>query len=129
MKKKIAILLTSIILLLSLTGCREASRVSYNISQEADNFNVCRRITVINIRSSEVLYTLEGFFSLSNEGSNELCVISEIGEGQYKKDFIYLSEWTTYVCSDLSGADVSRYHYELNILPQMAGGVSLTMND
>ena len=128
MKKKLTVLILSLLLALALAGCREAERVSYNISKEADNFNVCREITVINIRDNKVLYTLQGFFSLQNNGSNELMVLSEVGDGVYKKDFIYLSEWTTYVCTDLTGAKVDRYHYELNILPQMVGGVTITAN-
>lgn len=128
--KKLTVLILSLLLAFTLTGCgRESSRVSYNISKEADNFNVCREITVINIRDDKVLYTLQGFFSLQNEGSNELVVISEVGDGVYKKDFIYLSDWTTYVCTDLTGAKVDRYHYELNILPQMVGGVTITAKD
>jgi hypothetical protein len=127
--KKLTVLIVAIAMALTLAGCREAERVSYNVSKEADNFNVCRQITVINIRDDKVLYTLEGFFSIQNEGNNELCVISEVGDGKYKKDFIYLSEWTTYVCTDLNGSKVSRYHYELNILPQMVGGVTITAND
>ncbi len=127
--KKLTVLILSLLLAVTLTGCREAGLVSYNISKEADNFNVCREITVINIRDDKVLYTLQGFFSLQNEGSNELVVISEVGDGVYKKDFIYLSDWTTYVCTDLTGAKVDRYHYELNILPQMVGGVTITAKD
>jgi hypothetical protein len=127
--KKLTVLIVAIAMALTLAGCREAERVSYNVSKEADNFNVCRQITVINIRDDKVLYTLEGFFSIQNEGSNELVVISEVGDGVYKKDFIYLSNWTTYVCTDLTGAKVDRYHYELNILPQMVGGVTITAKD
>lgn len=128
MKKIIAIVL-ALCLALSLAGCREANRVSYNVSKEADNFNVCREIIVINVRDEKVLYTLTGFFSLQNSDANELVIISEVGPKKYKKDFIYLSEYTTYVCTDMNGTDVSPYHYELNILPQMAGGVTFTAND
>lgn len=117
-RKLIAVCLC-IALFVIMSGCRESERVSYNISQQADNFNICREITVINVRDDTVLYTLTGFFSLENNSSNELVVLSEVGDGVYKKDFIYLSEWTTYVCTDLTGADVDPYHYELNILPQM----------
>lgn len=128
--KKLIIAIVAVALMLAFAGCEtEASRVSYNVSKEADNFNVCREIIVVNVRDNTVLYTLRGYFSLKNEGHDELCVISEVGDGVYKKDFIYLSEWTTYVCTDLTGAKVDRYHYELNILPQMVGGVTFTMND
>ena len=128
--KKLVLTLLIVCILFALCGCkREATIVSHNISKEADNFNVCREIIVVNVRDNTVLYTLRGYFSLSNNSSNELVVISEVGEGVYKKDYIYLSEWTTYVCTDLTGAKVDPYHYELNILPQMFGGVSFTIND
>ena len=53
MKKKVMALLTALMLVCaSLTGCTEAYKVSNNISQEADNFNVTRRITQrMNLRS------------------------------------------------------------------------------
>lgn len=129
MRKRILTIAVTVILILALVGCNQAERVSYNVSKEADNFNVCREIIVVNVRDNTVLYTLRGYFSLANNSSNELCVISEVGDGVYKKDFIYLSEWTTYVCTDLTGAKVDRFHYELNILPQMVGGVTFTIND
>ncbi len=117
------------LLCLILSGCTESCKVSHNISQEANNFNVTRKITVINVRDDNVLYELVGNFSLRNEGDNELSVISEVAEGQYKKDFIYLSDWTTYIVQDVSGAYVDQYHYEVNILPQAIGGVYFTVED
>lgn len=130
--KKTRLLVTAILavaLVLLLSGCRESDRVSHNISQEADNFNVTRKITVINVLDNTILYELIGNFSMTNEGNNELSVISEVGNGQYKKDFIYLSEWTTYIVQDVSGAYVDQYHYEVNILPKMIGGVIITSDD
>jgi hypothetical protein len=50
-KKKVMALLTALMLVcVSLTGCTEAYKVSNNISQEADNFNVTRKLTVLNTR-------------------------------------------------------------------------------
>lgn len=129
MKRAITIILTLVICLTLFCGCRESERVSYNVSQQADNFNVTRKITVINVRDDSILYELVGNFALANEGSNELSIISEVAEGEYKKDFIYLSEWTTYIVQDVSGAYVDQYHYEVNILPQMVGGMTITMDD
>ena len=31
-----------------LSGCTQAERASYNISKQADNFNIVRRVTVID---------------------------------------------------------------------------------
>lgn len=102
-----------------LTGCRQAERVSYNIGKQADNFNVCRRLTVINARTDKPMFELIAYFSLSNNSTNELVVTCEVGKGVYKQHYVYLNEWTLYVVEDLSGANVSQYHYEINFLPEM----------
>lgn len=103
---------------LALNGCRKSTFASYNVSKEADNFNVLRKITVVNTRSDSVLYELTGFFSLENSTTNEIAVISRVGEDNYRKDFIYLNDWTTYIVQDLDGSEVSPYHYELTIVPK-----------
>lgn len=110
----------------TLCGCSEASRVRRNLNQEADNFNIQRRITVLNARTDKVLLEMEGTFSLSNNSDNELVVTCEVGEGKYQKHYIYLNSYTLYVVEDISGADVDPYHYELNIIPEMVDGVKVT---
>lgn len=72
---------------------------------------------------------MTGVFSLQNSGANELEVICEVGEGEFRKHFIYLSQDTTYVVEDLGGANVSKYHYELNFLPQMIGTFTIISDD
>lgn len=111
---------------LAMSGCRESTFVSYNVSKEADEFNVVRRITVINCRTDKVLYQLTGTFSLKNTETNEIAVICELPNNTYTKHFIYLNDWTTYTVEDLSGTDVSKYSYELNFLPESVPGVKIT---
>ena len=36
----------------------------------------------------------------------------------YRKDLVYLNDYTMYVVEDVSGADVDKYHYEINFLPK-----------
>jgi len=119
MKKTLiaAILLT----VLCLTGCgTEAQRVSYNISQEADNFNTIRQITVINCIQGDVLFQMTGKMSITADVSdNQLEVIVEDDNGKYKKHFIGLSDNVTYVVEDVTDGDVSKYHYTLNFNPKM----------
>ena len=115
--------------ILTLTGCSQSYRVSENISQEANNFNVVRRITVINARTDTVLLQLTGTFSLRNNSDNELEVICELEDGKYLKHYVYLNEYTLYVVEDLSGSNVSKYSYELNFLPEMIPGVKITSKD
>lgn len=118
-----------LIVTMTLTGCTQSGRVSENISQEADNFNVVRRITVINARTDTVLLQLTGTFALKNNSNNELEVICELEDGKYQKHYVYLNEYTLYVVEDLSGSNVSKYSYELNFLPKMIPGVKITSKD
>jgi len=49
------------------TGCdqNQANMVSYNLSQEADNFNVVRQLTVINCIQGDVLFQMTGKMSIT----------------------------------------------------------------
>ena len=126
----IAILMCIGVLACMLCGCqRQSDRVAYNISKEADNFNVTRRLAVINARTDEPVFELIGNFAISNNSTNELVVTVEVGQGVYKKHMVYLNEWTIYVVEDVSGAYVDKYHYEVNFLPEMIIPVTITMND
>lgn len=116
--RKIIIAMALSLLLAGLTSCTEASQVNYNINQAADNFNVTRRLEVINARTDTPLFELIGNFSLSNNSENELVITVELENGTYKKHYVYLNEYTMYVVEDLSGSDVSPYHYEINVLPE-----------
>lgn len=128
MKKKALAVLTAVALMAaSLTGCTEAYKVSDNISQEADNFNVTRKLTVVNARTDTVLLELTGTFALKNNTDNELEVIIETAEGKYQKNLVYLNDYTMYVVEDISGASVDKYHYEINFLPEW--GVKVTHED
>ena len=124
----IAIILTAL-LCVNLTSCRQADRVSYNVSREADSFGVCRKITVINSRTDTIIYELEGVFSLKNSANNELEIVCRTGENEYKKHFIYLTDTVLYVVEDMQGADVSPYHYKVVFYPKMIGGVDIEIGD
>lgn len=123
-KKMLLVLLAAVACMFVFTGCSESSRVSRNVSQEADNFNVTRKLTVINARTDTVLLELTGTFALQNNDDNELEVIIETAKGKYRKDLVYLNDYTMYVVEDVSGADVDKYHYEINFLPEW--GVKVT---
>lgn len=119
MKKFIAIALLTVAIIVAMCGCTQADRVSHNVSKQADNFNVTRRLAVINARSDEPVFEMIGNFSISNTSTNELAVTVEVAPGTYKKHYVYLNQWTIYVVEDVSGAYVDPYHYEVNFLPEM----------
>lgn len=120
MKRFTAIAATAISVL-SLTGCQtEADKVSYNLSQEADNFNDIRQITVINCLQGDVLFQMTGKMSITADVSdNQLEVVVEDENGEYKKHFIGLSDNVTYVVEDITAGDVEKYKYTLNFNPKM----------
>ena len=129
MKKIIMVVLSLALLTVLLTGCqREANLVSYNLRKEADQFNVTRRVTVYNTRTDKILLEVIGNLSVQSS-SGDIDLIVEVGPGQYKKHFINLNGWTTYVVEDVSGAFVDKYHYEVNFLPEMIVPITFTAND
>lgn len=119
--KKVLIVAVCLILTLGVfTGCSEASRASYNLSLEADNFNDIRQITVINCLQGDVLFQMTGKMSITADTTdNQLEIIVEDENGEYKKHFIGLSDNVTYVVEDITTKDVSKYRYTLNFNPNM----------
>lgn len=117
--KKVTIILLTMLILISMTACRESDKVSYNLSKEADNFNVVRQVTVINCIQGDTLFQMTGKMSIvADVEDNQLEIIVE-DNGKYQKHFIGLSDNVTYVVEDLQVKNVSKYRYTLNYNPKM----------
>lgn len=119
--KKLAIISSCILAVGCFTGCVEtqADKVSYNLSQEADNFTDVRQLTVINCLQGDVIFQMTGKMSIEADTSdNQLEVIVEC-DGGYKKHFIGLSDNVTYVVEDITQGVVDNYQYSLNFNPKM----------
>lgn len=111
----------AVVICFTFTSCSEAERVSYNLSQQADNFNVVRQLTVINCLKGDVLFQMTGKMSITADvEDNQLEIIVE-DDGVYVKHFIGLSDNVTYVVEDLNLGEneVSKYSYTLNFNPNM----------
>ena len=122
-KKKVTLVALLLCLALAFVGCgTEAQRVSYNLSQEADNFNVVRELTVIDCITGDVLFQMSGRMSITADtADNQLEIIVENDDDSYVKHFIGLSDNVTYVVEDLNLGEneVSQYQYTLNFNPEM----------
>lgn len=102
-------------------GCSQAERVSFNLSQEADNFNVVRQLTVINCITGDTLFQMTGKMSITVDvQENQLEIVVE-DDGTYVKHLVGLSDNTAYVVEDLNLGEneVSNYRYTLNFNPNM----------
>ena len=112
-KVKRAIIFMLMLIVISFTGCSEADRVNQNLSKQADYFECERRITVYNARTDKIILEAEGYMCISNNSMRELIVTFKTGETEYKKNYIYLNDYTLYVVEDISGTHTDPYHYKL----------------
>lgn len=110
------------------TGCTEASKVSFNIAKEADNFNVYRRVAIINTRTDKIEFEIIGKMSVEVK-DKRLDILVEDEDGAYYKHIVNLTDNNMYVVEDLGGSDVSTYKYEINFLPEMILPLKVTSND
>ena len=120
--KKVVVAIILGLLVFSLAGCaqREADEVSYNLSLEADNFNIVRQLTVINAIQGDILFQMTGKMSITADtADNQLEVTIEDENGKYQKHFIGLSDNVTYVVEQKNYENVSKYKYTLNYNPKM----------
>ena len=124
MKKRIVGIIALAVLTVGvLVGCdTQASRVEYNLTQEADNFNIVRQLTVINCLQGDVLFQMTGRMSITADvEDNQLEIIVKNEDGNYTKHFVGLSDNVTYTIEDLNLGknDVKKYKYTLNFNPNM----------
>jgi hypothetical protein len=119
--KKILLILLAVTLVITTVGCStEAEKLSYNLSQEADNFNVARQLTVIDCITGDVLFQMTGRISIkADTADNQLEVTVEDENGNYQKHFVGLSDNVTYVVEQLRSKSVDKYKYTLNYNPKM----------
>jgi len=115
-------LISIVILMMVLTGCedRESNVVSYNLSLDADNFNVVRKLTVINCIANDVLFQMEGKISITADTvDKQLEIVVEDEEGKYQKHFVGLSDNVTYIVEQTRAKNTNKYKYILNFNPKM----------
>lgn len=91
-----------------LSGCTDAATTANeNLSKAADNFEVPRRIVGINGITDKVLFTVEGFCSIT-PSDNKLDVICKTGpDGSVERTSLGLSDNVTWVSTQLAGVKVS----------------------
>lgn len=107
-----------------LSGCgAEADRVNHSIVQQARYFECERRVTVYNARTDKVIMYIEGYIDISNNSYSELVVTAKVGADQYKKNYVYLNDYTLYVVEDINGTHTDPYHYKVyfdtNVFPDI----------
>lgn len=117
--KRILVLLLILALCFTFIGCEgQASKVSYNLSEEADNFNIIRQVTVMHGITGEVQFQMTGRLSIEVQNYG-LDIIVEYEKGMYAKHFIFTGDNGQVVVEQLRPANVSEYNYTLNMNPKL----------
>ena len=115
MKRKI--IACVVVAAITMTGCStEADKVAHNIAIEADNFNVYRRVVIINTRTDKPEFEVIGKMSETISRDRLDVLVEE--DGRYYKHIINLTDNNMFVVEDLGGADVSQFKYEVNYIPE-----------
>lgn len=117
--KRLAVFVVALAVLTGACSQREADVASHNVSVAADQFEVERRVVFFNGITDTYLLTIEGRCSLgNNDAPGELTVTCKLGEGQYKKHFLGLSDNVSYFVEQLDPIDVDVYHYRVIFRPE-----------
>lgn len=105
---------------LGLCACNDEAQVaSYNISKDADNFGIIRRIVFYNGITNEYILSITGLCSISAGSSipKEIAVTCKTGPNEYKKHFLGVSDNVTFFAEQLEPSHESVYHYEVVFKP------------
>ena len=103
-------------------GCTtDADTVSRNISQGAEQFEILRRVVLVNGITNEYLLNIEGFCSIEDQwnlGARQLEVTCKIGDDAYEKHFLGISDNVFYFVQQSQTANVSANFHRVIFKPQ-----------
>lgn len=103
--------------LVVLTGCStDADLASKNLSTDADNFKILRRVVFFNGITDKYLLEIDGYCSLDNTDARKLVVTCKVGDG-FKKHILGLSDNVSYFMEQMDAANVSTSHYVVIFRP------------
>lgn len=108
------------VVVLSVVGCtRDAQVASKNLSYAADNFQLERRIVFYNSITDTYLLTIEGKCAFEPIGETKVDVTCKVGDQEFKKHSLGLSDNVTYFSEQINSKGVSVYHYKVAFKPEL----------
>jgi len=115
---KIKLLVVFVFGLLVLAGCSKADVVSSNISRDADQFKIYRRVVFYNGITGDYMLSIEGLCALGNyDKEGELSVTCKVGDRKYVKHYLGLSDNVTYFAEQLRATPSNPYRYKIYFRP------------
>jgi len=126
--KKILLLMFVLAGAFTLTACdTDATIVSENLSKEAEQFRIRRRIVFINGITDQYMFEMTGNCSIEVDAADDqLEVTCKTGDDKYAKHFLGLSDNVTYIVEQLEYTEVSKYDYEIVFKPESIIPIDIT---
>lgn len=118
MKNKFITLLLILTTILVVGCSSEADVVNHNISKSADSFEVQRRIVFFNGITDNYLLTIEGLCSLDITDEKNLRVTCKVGDDQYKRHYLGLSDNVSYFVEQTDAVTEDPFRYKVLFRPE-----------
>ena len=115
--KKVLIIMMLVAAMFALSACRQADTVRHNLKREADDFNIRRRITVLNTRTDTPMMQITGLLSIDVDSDGDLNITIEKEPNEFILNYAHLSQDTTYIVEQIETKDVNKYAYEIKFYP------------
>lgn len=121
-RSKIVAVLLALLALAGVAGCSgsSADTVNRNLTTEADEFNVVRKVVAVNTRSDTVLFEITGRCSMSREG--DLVLTCREGAGtdvvDYKRHYLGQATDVAWTAIQLEPVQVDRYRTKILFRPE-----------
>ncbi len=125
--QRIALAVVLALGLASLTACSSDSDVaSQNISKDAENFKILRRVIFLNGITDKYILVIEGFCSVDKTDVGQLAVTCKTAikgqdgakDDEYKKHYLGSGDNVTWFAEQINGANVSTKHYRVIFKPE-----------
>ena len=117
MKKLLACVVAGVALLVTAGCSTDADVVNKNISQDADNFKIPRRIVFINGITDKYLLEITGFCSVDSGNPAQLTVTCA-KDGGYIRNYLGKGDNVTWTVEQLDPAKVSPNFYQYTFKPE-----------
>lgn len=104
----------------------DADVASENISKDAENFKILRRIVFLNGITDKYILVIEGFCSVDPATVGQLAVTCKTATSgkdgakadEYKKHYLGEGDNVTWFAEQIDGANVSTKHYKVIFKPE-----------
>lgn len=116
--KKLYSFLAAGLIALNLTACDDSEVATRNLIKAADNFEVNRRIVFYNGITDTYMLEIEGRCSINlNQNNTAFNVICDVGNGNYKRHTLVLSDNVTAFVEQIEPNKVSKNFYRVTFKP------------